>query len=53
MKVLLVIGLLLVVNAILGLYRDWPRRSLDNKDQKANATITASQNKIRQALTDD
>jgi hypothetical protein len=48
-----VIVLLALVSAVLGLYRDWPRRSLDNKDQKANATITASQNKIRQALTDD
>ena len=47
MKVLLVIGLLLVVNAILGLYRDWPRRSLGHKVQKANVTITANQKRIR------
>ena len=53
MKVLLVIVLLAVVSAVLGLYQDWPRRSLGNKDQKANVTITASQNKIRQAVTDN
>ena len=46
MKVLLVIVLLALVSAVLGLYRDWPRRSLGHKGQKANVTITASQKRI-------
>ena len=35
MKILLLIVLLLLANAVLGLYRDWPRLSADNTKEAA------------------
>jgi hypothetical protein len=47
MNTLLLVVLLLVVNAVLGLYRGWPCRPLENTNRNAIAATTVNRKKIR------
>ena len=48
MNTLLLVVLLLVVSAILGLYRGWPCRSPENTHRNASAAITVPRKKTRE-----